>query len=274
MKKRAISISLLVLCLAFLFNSHQLGIVKAQNERASIIGSISDHQGKLLSGITITVLDDKQILAGSGISNEEGLYEINNLSAGSYQVVVEQSGFAPYHKAIRLLNGINQKVVITLALVPISDGVTVTTVVNEVQDIFDASQQVNIITSSELSERPGVILPKRFQEEVGISLQQETGNQASIRVRGLTSQRVVTLVDGIRFNNSIFQGGPDQYTALLDSSIACQIEIVHGPGSSQYGSDSLGGTINLLSPNSQFAKTGFEVHGKINSFFASADQSA
>jgi hemoglobin/transferrin/lactoferrin receptor protein len=275
MRKCSIVVGLLVVTLTLLLNPYYLQKVNAQNERVYIKGSVSDPQGKFLSGASITILDDKQILTGSATSDENGIFEIKDLPVGSYEVVVEKSGFALYRKAVRILkNSENQQLAITLGILPISEGVTVTAIVNEVQDIFDSSQQIDIITRAELEQRPGAILPQLFQEEVGISLQQETGNQASIRVRGLTSQRVVTLVDGIRFNNSIFQGGPDQYTALLDSSITSRIEIVHGPGSSQYGSDSLGGTINLLSQSPRFTTGGFEVHGKISTFFSSADLSA
>lgn len=92
-------------------------------------------------------------------------------------------------------------------------------------------------------------------------------NGASI---GLTGQQVVHLINGVRFNNSTFRPGANQYTALIEHDFADRIEVVRGPGSTQYGSDSLGGTINVLTRSAQGADS-FGIHGNVNTFFASAD---
>ncbi len=89
----------------------------------------------------------------------------------------------------------------------------------------------------------------------------------------LTGQQVLHLINGVRFNNSTFRPGANQYTALIDHDFADRVEVVRGPGSTQYGSDSLGGTINVLTRSAQGADS-FGIHGNVNTFFASADLSA
>jgi len=81
------------------------------------------------------------------------------------------------------------------------------------------------------------------------------------------------LINGVRFNNSTFRPGANQYTALIVQDFADRVEVVHGPGSTQYGSDSLGGTINVLTQSPQGADS-FGIHGHVNTYFASADLSA
>src|SRR6185503_15053752 len=83
-------------------------------------------------------------------------------------------------------------------------------------------------------------------------------------------QQVVHLINGIRFNNSTFRPGANQYTALIDHDFADQVEVVRGPGSTQYGSDSLGGTINVLTNMPQGSDT-FGLQGHVNTYFANAD---
>src|SRR3972149_7279138 len=95
-------------------------------------------------------------------------------------------------------------------------------------------------------EGHGLILPQILREEPGVQLQQTSGHQGAVLVRGLTGQQVLHLIDGVRYNNSTFRPGPNQYLATVDTSFIEQMEVSRGPNSTQYGSDSLGGPPNLL----------------------------
>jgi len=56
----------------------------------------------------------------------------------------------------------------------------------------------------------------------------------------------VTLVDGIRLNNSTFRDGPNQYASTIDVLAVERIEVVKGPGAVMYGSDAIGGVVNAI----------------------------
>jgi len=53
------------------------------------------------------------------------------------------------------------------------------------------------------------------------------------------------LVDGIRLNNSTFRDGPNQYWTTVDMFAMDRLELVRGPGSVLYGSDAIGGVIDI-----------------------------
>ncbi|HZB46982.1 MAG TPA: TonB-dependent receptor, partial [Pyrinomonadaceae bacterium] len=95
----------------------------------------------------------------------------------------------------------------------------------------------------------------------------------SLFLRGLTGQQVLNLIDGVRFNNSTFRPGANQYTAFIEPAFVERVEVVRGPSSSQYGSDSLGGTMNVLTRPTGLGARAFELHGTTQVFFASADLS-
>ncbi len=65
-------------------------------------------------------------------------------------------------------------------------------------------------------------------------------------IRGLTGKQVLLLVDGVRLNNSFYRAGPHQYLNTVDAHSLERIEIIRGPASVLYGSDALGGVVNLV----------------------------
>ena len=66
-------------------------------------------------------------------------------------------------------------------------------------------------------------------------------------IRGLVGNQVLVLIDGIRLNNATFRYGPNQYLNTIDSWQIERIEVMRGSGSIQYGSDALGGVVNIIS---------------------------
>lgn len=80
----------------------------------------------------------------------------------------------------------------------------------------------------------------------GILLQKTAHGQGSPYIRGFTGFRNLFLIDGIRLNNSVFREGPNQYWNTVDAFSIEKFEIVKGPTSVVYGSDAIGGTVNVI----------------------------
>ena len=55
------------------------------------------------------------------------------------------------------------------------------------------------------------------------------------------------LVEGIRLNNSVFRDGPNQYWNTVDPYSMGRVEVARGPASVLYGSDAVGGVVNVMS---------------------------
>ncbi|QGJ71023.1 TonB-dependent receptor [Planctomycetales bacterium 10988] len=112
--------------------------------------------------------------------------------------------------------------------------------------VFDSPRSVSIITQQELIERAPIDMYQALEQETGILMQRTARGQSSPFVRGVTGNQVLILVDGIRMNNSTFRSGPNQYFNTIDPGQIEQIEILRGPGSVAYGSDAIGGVINIV----------------------------
>lgn len=64
-------------------------------------------------------------------------------------------------------------------------------------------------------------------------------------IRGFASNRVLLVVDGVRFNNAIFRSGNVQNVISLDPNNIENSEVIFGPGSVVYGSDAIGGVMDF-----------------------------
>lgn len=111
---------------------------------------------------------------------------------------------------------------------------------------------ISVITNKELEERGTRTLPDSLGETPGIMVQKTSYGQASPFIRGFTGFRNLLLIDGVRFNNSVFREGPNQYWSTVDSNSIGKLEIMRGAGSLLYGSDAIGGVVNAVTKEYNF----------------------
>ncbi|MGH9956528.1 MAG: TonB-dependent receptor plug domain-containing protein, partial [Pyrinomonadaceae bacterium] len=141
------------------------------------------------------------------------------------------------------------------------------------QPSFDVPSAVTIIDHDEIDRQTPSVLLDLLRGEEGVFVQQTTPGQATPIIRGLIGSSILTLVDGMRLNNAIFRPAPNQYFALVDPYNVERIEVVREPASTLYGSDAMGGVINVITPVPQFATQQWELHGKALEQVRSADTS-
>jgi vitamin B12 transporter len=93
------------------------------------------------------------------------------------------------------------------------------------------------------------------------------GKVASLFMRGTTSTQTLVLVDGVRLNNPYF-GAVD--LAGVSTANVERVEIVRGPFSALYGSEAVGGVIQILTKRGSAAESGLDARG----WFAAGSKSA
>ena len=112
--------------------------------------------------------------------------------------------------------------------------------------IFTTPYSVDTINEQRIRMANFRATPDLFREVPGTLVQKTAHGQGSPYIRGFTGFRNLFLVDGIRLNNAVFREGPNQYWATVDSASIYRMEVVRGPKSVLYGSDAIGGTVNVL----------------------------
>ncbi len=114
------------------------------------------------------------------------------------------------------------------------------------RELFETPQAVTVIDDEQVREANATATPDLFTYAEGVYIQKTNLGGGSPFIRGLTGKQVLLLVDGVRLNNSFYRFGPHQYLNTLDPNIIERVEVVRGPTSVLYGSDALGGTINII----------------------------
>jgi len=111
---------------------------------------------------------------------------------------------------------------------------------------------VSVFQQKDIEKLASRATPDMLSNIPGVFVQKTNLGGGSAFVRGLTGNQTLLIIDGIRFNNSTFRYGPNQYLNTIDPSIISKIELLKGSGSVQYGSDALTGVVNFFTLQPEF----------------------
>ena len=120
------------------------------------------------------------------------------------------------------------------------------------QKLTDAPASISVISREELQKRPYMTLIDAVSDLEGIDVGEtsdKTG-QKTISIRGMGADYTLILIDGKRQNNhgDIYPNnfGGNQFNHIPPLDMIERIEVIRGPASTLYGSDALGGVINII----------------------------
>ncbi|MBN9479562.1 MAG: TonB-dependent receptor [Bordetella sp.] len=125
----------------------------------------------------------------------------------------------------------------------------VVTAAGREQQVKDAPASISVITREVLEQSPYRQVTDVLLDIPGVTVTPGEGNSRDISIRGLGSAYTLILVDGKRLNSreSRTNGGNIAESGLLPPmEMIERIEVVRGPMSSLYGSDAMGGVINVI----------------------------
>lgn len=104
-----------------------------------------------------------------------------------------------------------------------------------------------------------------FKDVPGVLVQKTAHGQGSPYIRGFTGYRNLLLIDGVRLNNAIFRSGPNQYWSTVDALSVANLEVIKGPSGVIYGSDGIGGTVNVNTLKPQFDSSSAALYSRLSS---------
>jgi hemoglobin/transferrin/lactoferrin receptor protein len=242
-----------------------------ETQTGHITGIVKDASNATIRSAQVMLVIAPQSVLATTETDSRGEFHFNDVLPGSYAVIVTHSGFSMARRPVIVRSGQISEAGVTLGINPLAEQLTVSAETGRAEDRSTLPQQVNIIADDSLRARASAVLAQVATEESGISLQRTSPTIGAILVRGLTE--VGVYVDGIRYTNSTQRSGINTFFNLNDPANIQAVEVLRGPNSAQYGSDSLGGLTHLISRQPGFSTGGWNVHGELNTFYNSSDNS-
>jgi iron complex outermembrane recepter protein len=215
-------------------------LAAAQRTPVALSGRISDSALTPLVGVRVLVVE----LGRRAVSDESGRYRLGSLPAGTYTVSFSRLGLMPETRRTTLADGERQLDLFMrsagIDLAPVQ--VTASTNATRAQD---SPQPISVMEGAELRVSQGTALGDVLEQLPGVRTLSMTTGIGKPVIRGMTHYRVVTLDNGQRTET---QAWGHDHSPNVETATAERIEVIKGPSSVLYGSDALGGVINVIAP--------------------------
>lgn len=195
----------------------------------------------------------------STTTNDDGTYAFTNIAAGEYTLEVRARGFASSASYLTVKHGQSTKNDVRLSIDSISETVSVTGT-GTAQTVDETSKAVSVLDDSLIETKREVGLSEALRGTPGVRVQQQgsPGALTSVRLRGQRTFDTSVLLDGLRVRDaSDINGSAVPLFADLGLADLDRVEVLRGSGSSIYGTNAIGGVINLV-PNAGSGDRHFE----------------
>lgn len=221
-----------------------------QTGPASVSGNISDAEGRPVAGAQVRISGIGARGTIEKRADDAGSYRAELPAAGRYILSVStEDGRRAAAEVFEIAEGESVNLSLVLQRLPaLREVVDVAVSAGAVQPISDVSKTVNVIGSEELSARGDISVVDALKTIPGFRVQQfgGFGSLANIKTRGLQEQATSVLVDGIRFRDpTAITGDASPFLADLTVLGIDRIEVLRGSGSSVYGTNAIGGVVDL-----------------------------
>jgi vitamin B12 transporter len=221
-------------------------LVFAQNA-GSIQGRIADEKGGVINGAEVR-LNSRLGQQFSTTTDNEGKFIFESLPAGEYLIEVSANGFSTLVSSRNIERGKVTKLDFALTVAGVSENVVITAS-GTTQRADETSKVVSILEAAQIEQKHETNLPEALRGTAGVRVQQQgsPGALTTIRLRGQRTYDTAILLDGLRVRDASDIGGSAaSLTTDLVPVAVDRVEILRGAGSSIYGTNAIGGVVNLV----------------------------
>jgi outer membrane cobalamin receptor len=231
-------------------------------ENGELVGSVTDrHSNEPLPRANV-------VLKGTTIgmaADDDGRFILRQIPTGYYTLQVTRIGYSSVERQVQIEAERATTLDITLNAETVKFGEVLITATRERSLSSEVPVATEIITRSKMQQTTAQNVGEVLENVAGIFVKNygHIGGLKTVSIRGASESQVLILLDGHRLNQA--QGIAPDLSDIPLNAIE-RIEIIRGGHSALYGTDAVGGVINLITRSSAHGET---VFGGIRSSFAS-----
>ena len=221
-------------------------------------GRVTDERDASIAGAEVRL----RSRAGGELSattDDSGGYTFDDVAPGEYVLEIRANGFASSAARVTVKRGQSVKSDVRLSIDVISETVSVTGT-GTAQTVDETSKAISVLDNATIEMKREIGLSESLRGIPGVRVQQQgsSGALTSVRLRGQRTFDTALLLDGLRVRDaSDINGSAVPLFADLAPTDLDRVEVLRGSGSSIYGSNAIGGVINLV-PNNTAGDPRFE----------------
>ena len=216
-------------------------------------GTVTDAANAPLAGAVVVIRNKKTGLERVVTTDAEGRFEVSGLSSDDYEISARANGFAA--KTVGVSAGSND-LSVSLDVESVRENVTIFSGSRQAEMQESLNTAVEIVTRKDIENSGYQTVGEMLKEVPGVQtrLGSDTGTNSGLageQIQGIGSRQALVMLDGFPV---VAARGIKSGTINLDRQSTDkveQIEVVKGAASALYGSDAIGGVINMITRDPQ-----------------------
>lgn len=218
---------------------------------AQIAGRITDSKNnEALTGANVVIYEmNSPSIVAQTVSDKRGRFSASVKPEAGMRLVVSYIGYDLYEIILKADDNLtNLDLSLNQAIVPV--GEVMITAIRHNKHLKNISLPMSVLDRNEINKSSGLTPSELLRNEPGLYLSRDGIWATSLNIRGLSEQRIVTLVDGNRVETAtdIAAG-----MSMIDPNEIERIEVIKGAASSLYGTGALGGVVNIITKDGYFS---------------------
>lgn len=217
-----------------------LGFLTGWSQNSTVQGTVSENE----ENIPFVNIYLKGTQSGTATDNN-GRYTITGLSPGNYVLIASAIGYEPFRKSF--LIGKDESITLNIELTQSAEALDEMVVTGTLKAVsrLESVVPVEVYKPSFLKQNPTPSIFEALQNVNGVRPQINCNvcNTGDIHINGLEGPYTLVLIDGMPIVSGL---GTVYGLSGIPNSLIEQIEIVKGPASTLYGSEAVGGLINII----------------------------
>jgi iron complex outermembrane receptor protein len=207
----------------------------------SVIGKVvGENDNEPLIGVEVFI----QGLNTGTTTNIDGNFEIRNLNKGTYSIRFSYLGYASLTKKVTIPSDEASNMIIRMKEAAINLNEIVVTGNPFLSETKDLSQATINLSALDLILKSGSTVGEELNFQPGVAVRSNGIATGRPVIRGFSNNKVLILEDGLRMGD--LSNASDDHSISDDGNEPEKIEVLEGPSSLLYGSNAIGGVVNII----------------------------